>query len=140
MIEYIHKRLIEWATWCKRRDDGGLGYPSSSHYCNLVVAKGDAGPGLVTETAAVVEIEGIMTKIRQSVPQQYAVADWVYLAGGMTIKRIAKELACSEVTVYNRLHALHLAVKDALEDIDIEAGDRAEAYRAAAKSRGPKAA
>jgi hypothetical protein len=46
--------------------------------------------GLVTETAAVVEIEGIMTVIRQSAPRQHAVADWVYLAGGMTMKRIAK--------------------------------------------------
>lgn len=125
MIEHIHKRLIEWATWCKRREDGGLGYPSQSNYCTLVVVRGGAGPGLVTETAAVVEIEDIMTRIRHSAPRQYAVADWVYLAGGMTMRRIAKELACSEVTVYNRLHALHLAVMEALHDIDIEAADRA---------------
>jgi hypothetical protein len=33
---------------------------------------------------------------------------------------------------YNRLHALHIAVKQSLEDIDIEAGDRAAAERLSA--------
>lgn len=130
MIEYINKRLIEWATWCKRRADGGMGYPSQSNYCAMVVVSGSAGPGRITETAAALEIEGIMVKIRQAAPQQFAVADWFYLASGMTAKRIAKELRCSEVTVYNRLHALHVAVKEALEDIDIAAADRAIAASA----------
>ncbi|HEX8615649.1 MAG TPA: hypothetical protein VF800_30575 [Telluria sp.] len=129
MIEYINKRLIEWSTWCKRREDGGLGYPSKSNYCSLVQihAAGSAGP--ITEAAAAMEIETIIIAIRKSAPAQYDVAKWFYLAGSLTVKRIAGELRCSEVTVYNRLHALHLAVMDALHDIEIEAQDRAEAAR-----------
>jgi DNA-binding NarL/FixJ family response regulator len=68
-------------------------------------------------------------RIRTKAPQQFEVAQWFYLAGSMTVKRIASELHCSEVTVYNRLHALHLAVMDGLHDLEIEAQDRAEASR-----------
>lgn len=130
MIEYINKRMIDWATWCKRRDDGGLGYPSKSNYCALVQIHGGAGAGPITETAAQEEIESIVISIRAKSPAQYDVAFWFYLAGSMTVKRIASELRCSEVTVYNRLHALHLAVMHALQDIDIDAQDRAAIERA----------
>lgn len=129
MIEYINKRLNEWSAWCKRRDDGGMGYPTSSGYCNLVQIRGATGAGRVTETAAAMEIEGIIVAIRKNKPAQYDVAFWFYLAGSMTVKRIASELRCSEVTVYNRLHALHVAVMDALHDLEIDAQDRAMAMR-----------
>lgn len=129
MIEYINKRLIDWSTWCKRREDGGLGYPSKSNYCSLVQIHGAGGAGPITEAAAALEIEGIIIKIRSAAPAQYEVVKWFYLAGGMTVKRIAQELKCSEVTIYNRVHALHVAVMDGLHDIEIEAQDRADAAR-----------
>lgn len=129
MIEYINKRMNDWAAWCKRRDDGGLGYPGKSNYCSLVPVHSDGRAGPITECAAALEIEGIIIAIRQTHPAQHAVAYWFYLAGNVTVKRIAQELKCSEVTVYNRLHALHLAVMNALHDIDIAAQDRAEADR-----------
>lgn len=129
MIEYINKRMIEWSTWCSRSQDGGIGYPSSSNYCNLVQVHGSATAGPVTDAAAALEIEKIITGIRQSSPPQYDVAFWFYRAGNMTVKRIAGELRCSEVTVYNRLHALHVAVMDALNEIDIAALDRAYSSR-----------
>lgn len=130
MIEYINKRMIDWATWCKRRDDGGLGYPRKSNYCNLVQTHGDRSVGPVAEAAPALEIESIVMAIRVKAPAQYEVAFWFYLAGSMTVKRIAHELKCSDVTVYNRLHALHLAVMHALQDIDIAAQDRAAMERA----------
>ena len=79
------------------------------------------------------EIEGIIIAIRKRSPAQYDVAFWFYLAGSMTVKRIAQELGCSEVTVYNRLHALHLAVMDGLHDLEIDAQDRAEAEKGRTK-------
>lgn len=127
MIEYINGRMVEWAKWCKRRDDGGLGYPTRSSYCSLVQVHSTSGPSCrIAEAEAALEIEGIMVAMRGTKPKQYDVAYWFYLAGSLTVKRIAQELRCSEVTVYNRLHALHLAVKEALEDIDIAAADRAD--------------
>jgi hypothetical protein len=132
MIEYINKRMNEWSIWCKRREDGGMGYPSKSNYCNPVQIHGSGGAGPVTEASAAMEIESIVIKIRKARPAQYDVAFWFYLAGSMTVKRIAQELRCSEVTVYNRLHALHLAVMDGLHDLEIEAQDRADEERARA--------
>jgi hypothetical protein len=129
MIEYINKRLIDWSTWCKRRDDGGLGYPSKSNYCALVQIHCGAGAGPITETAAQEEIETIIVRIRAKAPQQFEVAQWFYLAGNLTAGRIASELRCSERTMYNRLHALHMAVMDGLHDMEIEAQDRAEVSR-----------
>lgn len=115
--------MIDWATWCKRRDDGSLGYPGSTSYCNLVQIHGDRGAGPVADGAAALEIESIVVAIRKTAPAQYDVAFWFYLTVSMTVKRIAAELKCSEVIVYNRLHALHLAVIETLHDIDIAAQD-----------------
>jgi hypothetical protein len=129
MIEYINKRLNEWSIWCKRRDDGGMGYPSKSNYCSLVQIHAAGGAGRIAEAAAALEIESIIIAIRKKSPAQYDVAYWFYLAGSMTVKRIAQELRCSEVTVYNRLHALHLAVMDGLHELEIDAQDRAEVER-----------
>ena len=131
MIDYINKRLIDWSIWCKRRDDGGLGYPSKSNYCSLVQIHGGAAAGPITETAAQEEIETIICVIRKAKPAQFDVAYWFYLAGNLTGKRIADELKCAERTAYTRLHALHLAVMDALQDAEIAAQDRADATRTA---------
>jgi purine nucleoside permease len=129
MIEYINKRLLAWAAWCKRKEDGGLGFPSQSNYCSMTQVRGTASAGAVTRFAAEEEIESIIVRIRREAPAQWDVANWFYLKGSLTKKRIAEELKCSEVTVYNRLHALHIAVMEALNDIEIEAEDRAYALR-----------
>lgn len=133
MIEYIHARMIKWATWSKRKEDGGMGYASQSSCANLVNIRGAVGAGSVAENADALEIEGIVTKLRANSEHQYAVAYWFYLAGNLTGSRIAKELKCADRTIYTRLHALHLAVKEALEDIDIAAQDRQAEGRIAAR-------
>jgi hypothetical protein len=135
MIEYINKRMNDWAAWCKRRDDGGLGYPGKSNYCSLVQTHGDRAAGPITESAPAMEIEGIIIAMRAKAPAQYAVAEWFYLKGSHTVKRIAQELGCGETTAYTRLHALHLAVMNALHDIEIEAQDRAYENRVAADTK-----
>lgn len=131
MIEYINKRLNEWAAWCKRRDDGGLGYPAQSNYCEALHIRGTASAGAVTQFAAEEEIEAVILRIRKESPLQWSVADWFYLKGSFTVRRIAQELKCDEATVYRRLHALHIAVMNGLQDLEIEAQDRHDAWHAA---------
>lgn len=126
MIEYINKRMIDWATWSKRRDDGGLGYTGVASYCNLVSVHGSSYSGAIVQDEPAMEIERIIQAIKQDRPQQYAVAYWVYIAGSLTMDRVAAELKCHRDTVYTRLHALHLHVMNAMFDITIEADDRAE--------------
>lgn len=128
MIEYINKRLNEWAALVKRRDDGGLGYPGSTSYCQLVQIHGSGGNGAMIDAAAI-EIDGIVCRLRKENPDRYEVAKWFYLMGNHTIDRIAVELHCSRATVFNRLHALHLAVQEALFDLEIEAQDKRQAER-----------
>lgn len=124
MIEYINRRLIDWATWCKRRDDGGVGYSNSVNFGEMVGVHATASAGPIVEDAAAMEIDRIILKIEADRPPQYAVAYWVYLAGDLTMDRVAQELHCSRVTVYTRLHALHLYVMDQLHEITIQAQER----------------
>lgn len=125
MIEYINKRMIDWATWSKRRDDGGLGYTGVASYCNVVTIHGDSHAGAVVRDEDAMEIERIVQALKRERPQQYEVAHWIYLAGSLTMDRVAAELHCHRVTVYTRLHALHLHVMNAMFDITIAAEDRA---------------
>jgi len=130
MIEYINKRLIDWALWTKRREDGGQGYSGVASYCNMVSTHGSSGAGPVVLDAPEMEIERIVRALRLERIEQYAVVHWVYLAGNLTMERVARELKCHRDTVYVRLHALHLQVMNAMFDATIEAEDRAEAERA----------
>ena len=113
MIPYINARMIEWAAWSKRGDDGGLGYPRKSSYCDLVPIRSE-GSGPVVHDASAMEIERIMSQIKGDSPDMWKVADWFYLAGSMTVERIARELGCHRDTVYTRLNALHIMVMDKL--------------------------
>ncbi len=130
MIEYINKRMIDWALWTKRRQDGGQGYAGVASYCNMASTHGSCGAGPITLDAAEMEVERIVQKLRLDRPQQYAVAHWVYLAGNLTMDRVAKELKCHRDTVYTRIHSLHLHVMNAMFDNTIEAGDKADLERA----------
>jgi hypothetical protein len=135
MIEYINKRMIEWATWSKCRDDGGLGYTGVASYCRLAAVHSTprSGDGAMDEPS--MEIERIVQAMKLDRPKQYDVAYWVYLAGSLTMERVAKELQCSRDTVYTRLHALHLHVMNAMFDNTIEAMDRADHEKSLAKLR-----
>jgi hypothetical protein len=125
MIEYINKRMIDWAAWAKRRDDGGLGYPGSVSYCQLVQTHGEYSSGPIIEDAAAMEIERIVMALRSERQHLHAVAHWVYLAGNFTMDRVARELGCHRDTVYTRLHQLHVVVMDELHEITLAAHDRA---------------
>lgn len=125
MIEYINKRMIDWATWSKRRDDGGQGYAGVASYCNIVPIHGAQHSGDGVQDDAAMEIEHIVQSLKREQPKQYEVAYWVYQAGSLTMDRVAKELHCHRDTVYARLHALHLRVMNAMFDITIADGDRA---------------
>jgi DNA-binding CsgD family transcriptional regulator len=122
MIEYINKRMIDWATWRKRSADGGLGYPGAANFCQIV-SHGNSESGAIIG-AAEMEIDRIVSRLKMERPLQYEVARWVYLAGDLTMARVAEKLHCNRDTVYTRLHALHLRVMDELNEITIQAGER----------------
>jgi hypothetical protein len=120
MIEYINKRMIDWAIWVKRRDDGGNGFSGVASYCNMVSIHGSACAGQIVEDAAEMQIERIMSLLKVELPQRYEVAYWVYLAGNLTMDRVAQKLRCHRDTVYARLHALHLHIKEELDVMPLE--------------------
>lgn len=124
MIEYINKRLIDWAALVKRRDDGGLGYPAKSNYCSLVQIHGGAAFDPIAVDAAAIEIDGIIAPLKLKRPQLHQVAYWFYLAGNLTSARVARELGCCRDTAYVRLDALHRLVQYELEEITLAADDR----------------
>lgn len=129
MIEFINKRMNEWAAWSLRGRDGGLGYSGSVAYCRLVPTHGTGDVIGIDEDA--MEIEFIVSELKRNKPFQFEVAKWFYLSGNVTVDRIAEGLGCSKKTAYIRLHALHQQVLDRMHDLTIEAMDRADEMRAA---------
>lgn len=123
MITYIDSLLMRWAQWTKVRRDGGLGYPSEAAGFKLRGGSGGRGDIIGVDEQSI-EIERIVTRMRQEKGDLFKVVDWFYLAGNMTKERIARELGCSRDTVYSRLHSVHLYVMDALHDNEIERQDR----------------
>ncbi len=117
MIPYIDNLMHQWARWVKVRRDGGLGYsPKAAGFAEYVGGgKGDI-VGLDEQSW---EIEQIVTKIRLNTPEKYKVIEWYYLAGNITVDRMAKELGCARDTVYSRLHAIHADVMYQMQENDL---------------------
>ncbi|BBB65898.1 hypothetical protein UNDYM_1645 [Undibacterium sp. YM2] len=128
MIQYIDRLMQDWARWSKVRRDGGLGYPSSAAGCRLMV-RGTAYGDFHDLDEQSMEIEQIVSSMRKERPDMYKVVDWFYLAGDVTVDRIARELGCHRDTVYARLHAVHQHVMMVMQDNDIARSDMVDAMR-----------
>jgi hypothetical protein len=132
MIEYINKRLNDWAAWSLRGKDGGLGYGGAVSYCRLVPCSGNRGDMVGVDEDAL-EIDQVVSAIRREAPARFDVVTWFYLKGDVGADRIARELGCCRRTAYARLQALHVDVQDRLFERSIEAGERAQSAREAAR-------
>ena len=109
MIQYVDKLLHDWARWSRVRQDGGRGFSPIAFGFDLVPSSGSGshcGDGVVIDEQSM-EIEQIVVCLRKERSDLFSVVDWYYLAGNVTVGRIAKELGCSRDTVYVRLHQLH---------------------------------
>ncbi len=127
MIDYVNSRLVMWAEWVVRREEGALGYPKECPYTRLQQRSGGVGfrPNFASDA---LEIDAVMTKLKQQNPLKFRA---VHLHYGVEFKRgkavtvnvtgeqIAKDVGKCRDTVYNWIDCAHRFVLDALHERDL---------------------
>jgi hypothetical protein len=108
MIGWVDAKMIMWADWSRRRGDGGLGYPKDSPTFRMRSTTGSMGSMVLVESDAL-EIEVVMSDLKRSRPELYAIGHKWYFVGAPA-SSIAKWVGCHRDTVYARLDALHLVI------------------------------
>lgn len=131
MIEFINKKLNDWALWSSVGRSGGKGFPSKSPICNLMPSSGGRGD-LVGFDEDAMEIEGIVIQMRHDRPE-YAELVQMFYVQQATGAEMARRFQCHRDTVYARLHLVHQYVMEALQDNDI-AGTKTVDYKKFAKA------
>jgi len=73
VIQYVERRLEEWADWYLRYNDFGLGYPKKSLEARLMETGGylvkTTGPVYPPENVEAEEIEGLVAEIARQTPK-----------------------------------------------------------------------
>ena len=116
MIDYIHRLLLNWGEWVNRKEDGGLGYPSRSNYCNLVhIRSNQDGMALPIEDEDAYEVDGIVRLMKEKNDELWTVVDWFYRRK-KTDEQISDRFGFSSATFYRKLLRAHEFVKEQMEE------------------------
>lgn len=122
MIEYMNHRLVCWAEWATRRDDGGLGWPRQAHYIKAVLSHGRGNIEEINEAAMEIET-GVLALRRERDDLFLVVMEFYRKTGSAEYK--ARALGVHKDTLYARLHAAHIWLMNWVQDQAIEQHDRA---------------
>jgi hypothetical protein len=114
MLTYINSRLNQWAEWCRRREDGGLGFPRECSYARLQARSSSAGYIPIDDGEAW-EIERAVQHLRLVFPQLHQVVTLFYRRT-MTGEQMARECECCRDTLYHRLHMSHVEIMNWIHD------------------------
>ena len=120
MIDYINNRLVSWANWATKRDEG-CGYPRQSHYTKLVHSHGVGSIEEINEEA--MEIETAVLALRNDRQELHAVIMEFYRKTGSAEYK-ARALHICRDTLYARLHQAHIWIMNWMQDKDAEQWDR----------------
>lgn len=113
MIDYVNHRLVCWAEWATRRDDGGLGFPRQSHYTKAVLSHSRGSIEEINEQA--MEMERSVLALRQALPVlAAAVMEFYRKTGSAEFK--ARALGIHRDTLYARIHQAQVWLMEWLQD------------------------
>jgi hypothetical protein len=126
MIDYMNHRLVCWAEWATRRDDGGLGWPRQSHYTKAVLSHGKGSLEEINEAAMEIET-GVLALRREREGLFLVVMEFYRKSGSAEYKAMA--LGVHKDTMYARLHSSHVWLMNWVQDRAIEQHDRAAANK-----------
>ena len=126
MIQYIHARLNQWGRLVGRGGlVQGLGYPNASAFTRLTPSR-HFDPGI---SDGAWEIDRCVQRL--DVQQQQLCA--LMYVQNQSWDQIQSTLCCARMTVSNRLHAVHAAIVEMLED-EFIAADKQNYSRVVKKS------
>ena len=110
MIEYINTRCSQWATWRRRKDDNGQGFPKECIYTRL---SGRGGKGYnPTIDEAAWEIDQAV----RALPVELKKAVMVFYLGRGTSEQKARDCGCHRDTLFVRVHLAHQGIMEWLND------------------------
>lgn len=113
---YVVFRLNQWAQWVSRRDDGGIGYPKSVPYINLMPRDGfsSSTPEISEEC---LEVEKCVMAVRAVNQELHTVLLLAYVQVNITVEQKLKRLGCCEKTYYNKIGRCNQMVLGFLNDL-----------------------
>lgn len=111
MIQYIAERLNKWGAWCRRVEDGGLGFGNS-----VLARYGEAGAGgggglMGVVDADMLELDHIVVCLPDAL--KMAVNECHRKPG--TREQHAAACGCAVRTYFERVHKAHQLVMEALQ-------------------------
>ena len=121
MIDYINHRLVCWAEWAIRRDDGGLGFPRQSHYTKAFISHSRGNIEEINEAA--MEIETSVLALRRERGDLADVVMEFYRKTGSAEYK-ARALGVCKDTMYSRLHQAHIWIMGWMQDREVEQWER----------------
>lgn len=113
MIEYMNHRLVCWAEWAIRRDEGALGFPRQSHYTKAMLGHSRGNIEEINEQA--MEVERAVLALRRTMPiLSNAIMEFYRKTGSAEYK--ARVLGVHRDTLYARIHQAHIWLMEWLQD------------------------
>lgn len=132
IIPYVNSRLVLWAEWVLKREDGATGFPRECPYTRLVARAGGSGYQPDVDGDAM-EVDKALSIIKQNHPIVYRALHLFYgvefksgkaVSVMMTKDMVAKDIGCHRDTVYSYLDRGHRMLLDAFHENDVIAHRR----------------
>ena len=132
IIPYVNSRLVLWAEWVLKREDGATGFPRECPYTRLVARGGGAGFVMDVDGEAM-EVDKALLDIKKHYPDTYKALHLFYgvdfkngkaVSVMMTKDMVAKTIGCHRDTVYSHLDRGHRMLLEAFHENDVIADRR----------------
>jgi DNA-directed RNA polymerase specialized sigma24 family protein len=114
-IDWVRRRLENWARWCAQRDIGGGGYPSMSAFARMAPSGGSRDAAIPIMDLDASEINDIVESFRLTQSHLHLVLTLTY-AKGMPRHKVAKTMGRAESTVKANLEQADHAIARVLEE------------------------
>lgn len=128
-IDWVKRRLENWARWCAQQEAGALGFPRQTTFARLAVPSGTAEAAVPVMALDASEIDDAVQSLRFTQSHLHLVLTLTY-AKGLPRHQVAKRMARAESTVNANLEAADRAIARWLDD-------KREAQAAAKRSLSP---
>ena len=115
-IEWVKRRLENWAKWCAMQETGALGYPRQSTFARLAIPSGaEASASVPIMALDASEIDDAVQSLRFTQSHLHMVLNLTY-AKGLPRHQVAKRMARAESTISANLEAADRAIARWLDD------------------------
>lgn len=114
-VEWIKRRLENWARWCASGESGSLGYPRQTTFARLSPSGGSNDGAVPVSDLDASEMNDAVTALRWSQPHLHMVLTLTYVKG-LPRHQVATRMARAESTIKANIEAADRAIARWLDD------------------------